>query len=286
MNWKEAIETAKSKFIEANIDDARDNAEYIAAHVLGFWSKSEMRTYYLTPLSEDDQKHYESLIARRLAHEPLQHVIGETEFYGLRLFTSPAALIPRPETEILVEEALRESSGMRNIQILDIGTGSGAIALALATRLPESTITGVDISADAIALAKKNKARLGADNTIFEEINIFREEFQKKYHRAFDMILSNPPYISAEEFETLEPEVKDFDPRIALTDEADGLIFYRRIAEIASEILKANGKIIVEIGYGSLKEVEKIFTGAGLAVIRIVKDLQGIERVLVINTPD
>jgi release factor glutamine methyltransferase len=285
--WREAI-NANTKILEhAGIADAKANAEYLAAHVLGFWNKSELRPFLEAAISEEDFKKYEVLVARRLAHEPLQHIIGETEFFGFRLLTSSAALIPRPETEIVVEEILSIASQRRmtkddgRLAILDIGTGSGAIALAIASRLPQARVHAIDISSDAIALAEQNKKRLDLDNVTFEVLNFFHPDFEYKFRHLFDIVVSNPPYISIEEFQTLETEVKDYDPRIALTDEADGFIFYKRIAEIAPQILKKNGKIVVETGYTGARAVKKIFNDAGLNTVRIINDLQGIERVVV-----
>ncbi|MFI5264025.1 MAG: peptide chain release factor N(5)-glutamine methyltransferase [Candidatus Kapaibacterium sp.] len=283
MTFQEAIKNATQQFEQNGIADPKTNADYLAMHILGIWNKNELRKYFTKTIAEEQSAQYEVVINRRLNHEPLQHIIGETEFFGLRLFTSPAALIPRPETEILVEEALKEAANFskNGLRILDIGTGSGAIALALASRLPDVSVIGIDISKDAIELAEKNKDRLKIKNISFEIIDIFSDETEKKFSDSIDILISNPPYISAEEFETLEPEVKLFDPRISLTDDADGLIFYRRITEISPKILTQGGKIIVEIGYNAAKQVERIFINSGVEILRIVKDLQGIERVII-----
>lgn len=281
--WSAAIADTAMQFERVGIADAQTNAEYLAMHILRLWKKDELHNYLSKSLTQDQSISYQELLARRLTNEPLQHIIGETEFFGLRLFASPAALIPRPDTEILVEEILKESSFLKKqLHILDIGTGSGAIALALASKLSHAKILGIDISSDAIALANENKARLKIENVFFEAMDIFQDE-GVKFSASFGLIVSNPPYISASEFETLEPEVRDFDPRIALTDEGDGLSFYRRIAEIAPKLLNENGRVLVEVGYNAVLEVEKIFVASGFDILRRVKDLQGIERVLVIE---
>jgi release factor glutamine methyltransferase len=280
--WSTVIDDAAEHFYEAGISEPKVNAEYLALYILGVWNRTELQKFYDEPASEVQFRLYEQLVGRRLKREPLQHIVGETEFFGLRLFTSPAALIPRSETEILVEEGLKEAASLskKNVRILDIGTGSGAIALALASRLPDASITGIDISHEAIMLAEQNKERVNSKNISFEEIDIFSNGIENAFPHSIDLLISNPPYISTEEFETLEPEVKLFDPRIALTDESDGLIFYKRIAELAPSILTEEGRIIVEIGYGAAQKVEQIFLDAGIAVLRIIKDLQGIERVV------
>jgi len=288
LTWNDAVAIATKRFKEAGLSEANLNAEYLAMNILGIWVKSEFRKHNSDLILPEQKIKLEKLISRRLNHEPLQHIIGETEFFGLRLFTSSAALIPRPDTEILVEEVLKEVKAFdgRYLHILDIGTGSGAIALALASKLSGCIMTGIDISAEAIALAEKNKARLKITNAAFEVLDIFASELENRFMRRIDILVSNPPYISANEFETLDPEVRDFDPRIALTDEADGFIFYRRIAEIAPKILKKNGKILVEVGYDNGTEVEKIFLTAGLDILRSVKDLQETPRVKVIGMND
>ena len=286
MTWINTIAKAVDQFEISGISDARTNAEYLALHILGIWNKRELQKYLDTSLSKEQEINFDQLVNRRLNHEPLQHIIGETEFFGLRILTSSAALIPRPDTEILVEEVLREVDSrlsMAGCQIFDIGTGSGIISLALASKLPKSHVVGIDISPEAIALANKNKERLKIDNVSYEVADVFEDDIANRFSSSVDLLVSNPPYISIEEFETLDSEVRDFDPRIALTDEGDGLRFYRRIAELAPKLLKPEGKIFVEIGYNAIKHVEKIFSDAGLQVIRQVKDLQGIERVIIAN---
>jgi release factor glutamine methyltransferase len=285
MTFQEAIRHSSNLFEQRGITDPKINAEYLAMHILGIWNKNELRKYLDESPTTEQAEQLKELISRRLGHEPLQHIIGETEFFGLRLFTSPAALIPRPETEILVEEVLERTRNFSkgDLRILDIGTGSGAIALALASKLPDTSIIGIDISPDAVLLAKKNIERLKAKNVSFEMMDIFSDRIENKFLSSIDFLVCNPPYISFEEFEKLEPEVKFFDPRIALTDDADGLIFYRRIAELAPKILKEKGKIIVEMGFGAAKQVEEIFIDAGLNVLKVVKDLQGIDRVVIVG---
>ena len=284
MTWQDAIENA-SKDLGTKIHDARSNAEYLAMHLLEVWNKTEMRKFLGSSLSPEEVTKYQELVSRRMRHEPLQHITGETEFYGLRLLCSPSALIPRPDTEILVEETLKEAAKYsgKEIKILDMGTGSGIIALALASKLSDSKIIGIDISADALSVAEKNRDRLKIQNVLFEQIDFFDDKAMEKFSCSIDLFVSNPPYISKEEFNSLEKEVREFDPRIALTDESDGLSFYRRIAEFVPGILRQGANIIVEIGYGGTNEVKNIFLEKGFTIKGVAKDLQGIERVLVIN---
>lgn len=285
MTWKEAIDSA-SKKLEGKISDAARNVEYLALHILQLWNRTEIRKFYGTTLSPEEEAKYHEVVSRRLKQEPLQHITGETEFFGLRFFTSPAALIPRPDTEILVEEALIEAARFSKVklQLLDIGTGSGIIALAIASKIPSVHILGIDISEDSLKLAEKNRERLGISNSTFEQIDIFSDQIIEKLRSSkIDILVSNPPYISANEVDSLDIEVRNFDPRNALTDESDGLSFYKRIAEISPELLSAGARIIIEIGFGMAEKVEEIFSGSEFTVLRVVKDLQGIDRVIVIQ---
>jgi len=284
MTWEEAILDASSR-LESEIKDATRNAEYLALHVLQLWNRTEMRKFLGTTLTPEEEATYHELVSRRLKQEPLQHITGETEFFGMRFFTSPAALIPRPDTEILVEETLKIAAvySKKELRILDIGTGSGIIALVLGSKLPIAKSMGIDISAEALQLAEKNKERLGISNVTFKQVDIFDETIENIFSEKIDIIVSNPPYIAAEDVGTLDVEVRNYDPRIALTDEFDGLRFYRRIAEIAPKILDPDSRILVEIGFDMAEKVRKIFSDKGFTVLDVVKDLQGIDRVMIMK---
>ena len=191
-------------------------------------------------------------------------------------------LIPRPETEILVEQILSEASYFsEHFSILDIGTGSGAIALALASNLPRAIIWGVDSSKEAITIAKENRERLHLKNVFLNKGDFLSKKWLAKQTKTFDIIVSNPPYVSVKEFKTLQPEIRFYEPREAVTDSSTGLTFYERIAALAPRLLKKRGAILVELGYGAEKQVEEIMASAGLDVERIIPDLSGIPRVLV-----
>ncbi|HYM20965.1 MAG TPA: peptide chain release factor N(5)-glutamine methyltransferase [Candidatus Kapabacteria bacterium] len=280
-NWNAAIEDAARLFSVSGIDDAHTNAEYLAAWVLGVWKKDELREYLTNSPSDSEKTQFDQFVARRLLHEPLQYIIGETEFFGLRLFCSPAALIPRPETEILVEEALKESEHLKqenkNTHILDIGTGSGAVILAIASRLPNSDCIGIDISEDALVLAQRNTSRLHRENVRFAHIDFLQDEITER----FDLIVSNPPYIPFADLQSLPDEVRTYEPRDALTDRSDGFTFYKAIAEKAKILLEPGGSVIVETEFKGAIHVREIFREHGLAIKRTVKDLLGFERVVV-----
>lgn len=283
LTWQNVIESASNTFLRAGIEDARSNAEYLAMYVLGIWKKSELRARLSSQIDIDQAKVMDAYVSRRLQHEPLQYIIGETEFFGLRLFCSPAALIPRAETEIVVEEAVREAGRLLDvnskIRILDIGTGSGAIILALANKLPNAECVGIDISADALQLAERNMHRLGLKNVVFHRADFLKTEFDM--NPMFDLLVSNPPYIPVNELSELSTEVREFEPVQALTDGENGFSFYTRIAEVASTLLSQGGSVVVETEYKGAGRVTELFSSYGLVTKRVTKDLLGHDRVIV-----
>ena len=188
-------------------------------------------------------------------------------------------LIPRPETELLVTQVIEEVKDEGNgLNILDIGTGSGCIALALAKHFSRSNVMALDISEGALELAKKNAEQNAIGNVYFKRIDILRDDLSGE---EFDIIVSNPPYISSNEYETLEPELKLFEPKVALSDSSDGLKFYRRFAEIFSHLLAAGGRAYLEIGFGQSERVLDLFSSYQNA--RLIEDYSKIERVLCVE---
>ncbi|HEY6172106.1 MAG TPA: peptide chain release factor N(5)-glutamine methyltransferase [Candidatus Kapabacteria bacterium] len=279
MLWDEAIRNASRSLHDEGIDDAELNAELLAVHLKGEWKRSDMARYMQDPLTPEEEVEYEHLINRRIAHQPLQYITGETEFFGLRLFTSAAALIPRPDTEVLVEATLEEIASLskENVRILDIGTGSGAIILALASGLKRSECVGIDISNEALTLAERNKNRLGLTNVSFTNKNIF----DNIELGSFDVIVSNPPYISTDEMRLLGKEVIDYEPRIALTDESDGLTFYKEIIQKATgPLLNDGGLLLFEVGFDASCHVAALMKNAGFQDVELTNDLSGIGRVI------
>ncbi|MBS1902716.1 MAG: peptide chain release factor N(5)-glutamine methyltransferase [Bacteroidetes bacterium] len=282
--WAELIADGAAALESHGLGEAEITAEYLAAHILGVWDRSDLRPLRLSPATETQHLQFDNLLRRRLAHEPVQYIIGETEFYGLRLYCTPAALIPRAETEILVEEAIKEIRERGGAcSVLDIGTGSGAIALAIATHCPSSNVVGIDISTDAISLAKQNAKRLAITNIELRQLRF--PQMLNDLDRRFDLLVSNPPYIPAHEMELIADEVRSFEPHMALTDNANGFSFYEAIAEHAAELLHPNGVIVVETEYKGAPHVREMFAGHGLHIVRSVNDLLGHERVVVANRP-
>lgn len=229
-------------------------------------------------LSPEQSLYFIDKKTKRLEGCPLQYVIGETEFFGLRFKVDERVLVPRPETEILVEKTLEVGSQKRKIKILDIGTGSGCIAIALARTLPDVEITASDISGGALELAKEN-ARI---NAVDSKIDFVRSDlFDNIGYKEYDLIVSNPPYIAAGDIGSL-PEDVQHEPAIALDGGNNGLDFYRRIISRGKEFLKNGGFILFEIGFGQSDKIKGIFsTVSGFEIVDVVKDYNDIERVIV-----
>ena len=223
--------------------------------------------------------HLEEWLARRLAHEPVSRIAGEREFYGLPLRLNAATLDPRPDTETLVEAVLAEARGGRfgaSPRILDLGTGTGAILLALLSVLPEASGLGIDIAAEAVEAARENAAWLGlARRAEFRVGDLF-----EGLSGPFGIIVSNPPYIPSGDIPALDAEVRLHDPLRALDGGVDGLDFYRQIAREASRFLDAGGLLAVEVGVGQAEDVAALFVASGLVPGPIRRDLSGIERVV------
>jgi release factor glutamine methyltransferase len=199
---------------------------------------------------------------------------------GVTLAVAPGVLIPRPETELLVETALKHVHAFNReaIRVLDVGTGSGCIAIGLAHQAPSLTVLGIDNSDEALAIARKNRERYPDLLVTFEKHDVRTATWPAG---SFDMVLSNPPYIAPGEFETLEPEVRDHEPRAALTDEGDGLTYYRILVSFAPRVLKEGGLLICEVGHGQADAVASLARASGTEVVEIVPDLAGIPRVVV-----
>ena len=216
-------------------------------------------------------------INRRVKREPLQYITGITEFYGLKFKTSPQALIPRPETERLVEIALNSIGNSSDSKLLEIGSGSGCISIAISNEIPTLNILSLDISRDALALAETNAELNNCKNIKFLEMDFLNEMTEGK----FDFLISNPPYIPLKEIEQIMPEVKDYEPMMALTDNNDGLTFYRRIAKKARTIIKPKGIILLEVGLGDHpQKVLSLFKQAGYNQLELIKDFNNNERIL------
>lgn len=243
------------------------------------------RTYLIINFSEqltsEALEKYQALINRRTTGEPLQYITGRQEFFGLEFMVTPDVLIPRPETELLVEEMLRLAQGINQPLIIDVGTGSGCIAISLARELEGAKVIAIDISVGALRVARSNAQKHELQNQVaFIEGDLFSgiEAGTKA-----DLIVSNPPYIAAEELPGLQREVRDWEPKTALTDFGDGLEFYRRLLREAPAYLKPGGHFICEMGYRQSAKIQALVDRNIWTAPTILQDLQGIERIMVVT---
>lgn len=223
---------------------------------------------------------YYELLERRYNGEPIQYITGETEFYGLPFRVTPDVLIPRPETEHLVEIVIELAARFKPLRIVDIGTGSGAIAVALAHHLPDAAITAIDLSADALTIAQENAKRNGVTIRFLQG-----DLLAPVAHEKFDLIVSNPPYVPEPDRPTLSIEVRDHEPALALFAGPDGLDIYRRLIPQAFPCLIPNGYLALEIGYGQSSAIEALLTNSGFQQVEFLPDLQQIPRVAIAQHP-
>ncbi|WP_147387984.1 peptide chain release factor N(5)-glutamine methyltransferase [Fusobacterium pseudoperiodonticum] len=259
------------------VPSALVDTEYIFSEALKV-SRNTLKYSMSREIKEEDKnKIREMLMLRAKNRKPLQYILGEWEFYGLPFKVRENVLIPRPDTEILVEQCIQLMREIEEPNILDIGSGSGAISIAIANELKSSSVTGVDINEDAIRLANENKVLNKIENVNFMKSDLF-EKLDEDF--KYDLIVSNPPYITKDEYETLMPEVKNFEPKNALTDLGDGLYFYREISKKAGAYLKDTGYLAFEIGYKQAKDVSKILEDNNFAILSVVKDYGGNDRVV------
>ncbi len=273
----EAIKLATEYFEKKNIESARTNAELLLAHLLNC-KRLDLYLKFDRPLSDTELNSYREMISRRGKYEPVQYIIGHEEFFGFKFIVNQSVLIPRPETEILVESIISMYQGISNLIVLDIGTGSGNIAICLKKHLSIEHLDAVDISSDAINIAKQN-----AELNLVDGINFINQNICNGFvppSGKYDVIVSNPPYITKEDYQNLQKEILLYEPKSALTDDKDGLEYYKSIVKFSANNLKQNGKLFFELGIGQVKEVEEILQKSGFNNIEIQKDYQQIDRVI------
>lgn len=271
MEYKKLYEWGLEKLQNVGIEEAALDARLLLENVCDT-DRNTLLVHGDRPVSEEEKSRYEEYIEKRESHVPLQYITGEQEFMGLSFKVNENVLIPRQDTEILTEEALRElSDGM---DVLDMCTGSGCILLSLLNYTNDCHGVGVDISEKALEVAEENNRRLGKD-AVFMQSNLF-----EKVEGKFDMIVSNPPYIPSDVIPTLMEEVKTYEPMSALDGKEDGLYFYREIVKQAGEHLNRGGKLFFEIGCEQAEDVSKLLADAGYKEVQVVKDLAGLDRVV------
>ena len=294
---EELLRAGAVRLREADVEAPRLCAEMLMAHLLGS-DRAALLRCSKDRLSMDEAARYEELLARRAAHEPVQHIVGHTEFWSLNILCDPSALIPRPETEVVVETALGILKNSAAPAIADIGTGGGCIAIALATELPGARLYASDISRNALELAARNLAAHG----LTQRVQLFEGDMAEPFLRhglagRLDAIVCNPPYVAESDKPTLQAEVREYEPEAALYGGRDGLRVVARLLAETGPLLKPAGHLITEIGQGQAPAVrelaEKSSTDAqdrpefgrmgGWRVIRTIADPAGIERVLLIQ---
>jgi release factor glutamine methyltransferase len=277
MQLKQAVDSAYELFVQNDVPSPRLNAELLMMFVLG----RERAYLYAHPereLSVEEQERYDEVIRERARGCPTQYITGHQEFWGLDLLVSPAVLIPRPETEHVVEtvlELVRQMEPQKSLRLLDAGTGSGCIALALASELPQAEIHACDISEEALEISRVNAARLGLE----QRVSLRKSDLLSAYAGAtFDLVVSNPPYVGESESDKVQKQVREFEPKVAVFSGQEGMDIYRRLVPQAWEALKPGGWLVCEIGFSAEAKVKELL--AGWTDIQVTADLQGIPRVI------
>lgn len=260
-------------FAGRGIDSPRLDAELLLAATLGL-DRVGLYLNFERPLEAAELATFREQVKRRAAREPLAYIVGQAEFWSLPLKVTPEVLVPRADTELLVEESLKRLPG--HGRLLDVGTGSGALAIALAHERPECTVTALDVSPAALAVAAEN----ACGNGVADRITFLAGDLAVLPAGPFELIVSNPPYIPRGELAGLMPEVRDFEPHLALDGGTDGLDAYRALARQAGTVLAPGGWLLVEVGIGQAEAVQGLFAAAGLTEIFVAHDLAGIERVV------
>ena len=267
------------QFRAAGIESPELDARVVIGHALGLdhAGLAAAATQQVSDLTASD---IERLAARRLAGEPVARIVGKKEFWSLPLAVTPAVLVPRPETETVVELALalldQDGERTRALRVVDLGTGSGAILLALLSELPNALGIGTDIDTGALDVARANARQLGLGG----RVEFMVCDYGATLEGPFDLVVSNPPYVASADIASLATEVRDHDPRHALDGGADGLAAYRAIAADASRLLKPTGLLVLEIGAGQDRAVTELFVAGGLAIAGTRHDLSGVARAL------
>lgn len=274
---RERVARIAGRLAVAGVDNPRGEAWLLLAAASGA-ERATLLAGAAATLSPEQQASLEALVRRRERREPIAYILGAKEFWSLSFEVDPAVLIPRPETETVVEAAL-EQIGERTaaLRILDLGTGSGCLLLALLSELASATGLGVDHSPAALALAKRNAERLG----LGARARFRQGSWGEGLHERFDLIVSNPPYVAEAEWDRLQPEIRCFEPKAALVAGPDGLAVYRELAPDCARLLAMRGALALEIGLGQADAVSDILAGQRLEVVKRRRDLAGIERCLV-----
>lgn len=275
----EAIKLSTEYLEKKGIESPRTNAELLLADIIGC-KRLDLYLKFDRPIAEPERLRYRDFISRRGKLEPLQYILGYVEFYGLRFYVDPSVLIPRQETEILVEKIIEENKDRTAFRILDIGTGTGNIPISLKKNIPSIEALTLDISAKAIEMAQKNIKFHELDEHVeVRQFDILNGQFIEELGK-FDLIVSNPPYVDEEQYNSLQKEITEHEPKEAVSDFGDGYSFYKRISELSSQLLNPGGKIYFEVGIGQADKVKDILADNGMSFITSHKDYLDIDRVV------
>jgi release factor glutamine methyltransferase len=276
---RELLGRSREYLEQRGVPSPKLEAEYLLAHVLAV-PRLELYLDHDRPLEAAEVDRLRELVRRRGKREPLAYVLGSWSFYGLELHCDARALVPRPETEVLVDRCLALVAESAEPSIVDIGTGTGAIALALAARLPGAIVTAIDVSPGALALAAENAAL----NGLAERVELLGGDlFAPVAGRRFDLVASNPPYVAAGN--SVDPEVADFEPALAVYADDGGRAIHERLAAGAQSALQPGGHLVVEVAEGQAPWLAERLAGLGYAAISVTRDLRGIERVVEARAP-
>ena len=270
MSPLDAVRGAERELAEAGVRSPRVDAEYLVSEVLG-----RTRTELYTRdggLTEEQRDRLRGLVARRRRREPLAYILGEWDFRNLTLSVDGRVLVPRPETEIVVERALDAIRDLEAPRVVDVGTGSGAIALSIADEHPGAQVLGIDLSEDALAVARLNRERNGLE----DRVTLARTDLLHGLAGPVDLVVSNPPYVRPDELDSVDPEVRDWEPRLAVVGEGVG----ERIAADACQVLRAGGALVLECGDGQAPGLAAELGRLGYEDVRVTPDLAGVERVV------
>jgi release factor glutamine methyltransferase len=271
------LEKGAAHLRTAGVEGARREARLLLAHALAV-SQEELLVESAVP-NVQGMMRYEALLSRRVAREPLAYILGFREFWSLPFVVGPGVLIPRPDTETLVDEALRIFPERdAPIDVLDLGTGSGCLLLSFLHERPQANGIGVDLSKTALSFAERNAYDLG----LWQRIALVHGNWTDEVSDVFDVIFVNPPYVSLGEINSLDPEIS-YEPVAALAGGSDGFEAYRQLAPILGSRLKKDGRVFLEIGAGQLERIKDVFAASGLSTVRSIPDLAGIPRCLVLE---
>ena len=280
----ERLAAARARLEAAGLHaaDAAIDAEVLARHILG-WDRAGLIVHGRNPEPPDFPARLDAAIARRAEREPVAHIIGRREFWGLEFEVTRDVLIPRPETEIIVEEALAFAAAHPCRTVVDVGTGSGCLAVAIAHALPAVRVTAVDVSVAALEVARRNAVR----HAVAERIAFHQGDVLEGLQGRVDLIVSNPPYVPDGDAESMQEDVVRYEPRTALFGGRNGLDVVDRLFHQAADHLEPGGQLIVEFGFGQAEQVARLGEAAGWRIVRIRQDLQAIPRTIILTrTPD